>query len=233
MVALYNKGMKKGFSTLTSIVILAVVITLAVYLLSTVKTKAPTVNDQSTTAQATSTPKRPFKLEPSVSPARTQVKKYANSTHLFEFQYPGDWAETGLVSFGTYSGAIAFTREDQIETLKTVERTSESLNDAIRDRVIYFRIVDSTSINQVIEQLYGSGVVVNNASISGKNIAHVMRTKESDPTNWSGGSTEAYIFRNTLGEAVVIEANYVTEAIPQDSELRKMLDSVLKTLKLK
>lgn len=225
--------MKKGFSTLTSIIILAVVIALAIYLLSTVKTHTPAVNEQTATEQATSTPKRAFKLEPSVSPARTQIKKYANTAHLFEFQYPGDWAETGLVSFGLYSGSIAFAREDQLETLKNVERTSEALNDAIRDRVIYFRIVNNTSINQVIEQLYGSGVVVMNAPINGKNIAHVMRTKESDPTNWSGGSTEAYIFRNTLGEAVVIEANYVTEAIPQDSELRKVLGDILKSLKLR
>lgn len=163
-----------------------------------------------------------------------EVKSYKNEAHQFELQYTSDWKETDLFVNGLYKDAVAFVRVDKEAEVKSkMKPDSDTIASLAKDNVLFFRIVKNTSINSIIQNLYGSSVVVSNAKINGSNIAHIVHSKSTDPAGWSGGSTEAYIFRNSLGEAIVVEANYGTPEPDSESELSKQLNGVLPTLKFK
>ena len=75
--------------------------------------------------------------------------------------------------------------------------------------------------------------MVTTVDVGGKKITKIIRSKESDPTNWQGGSTEAYFFRNTLGEYILVEANYSAANVPTSGSLAQFLAEPLPTFRIR
>ena len=204
------------------------------YGISKNEVKAPVTSESSQNSQpATTTASSQATSQP------VEAETYVNTEHQFQFQYTSDWKPTDIFNLGLDAGAIAFVKADQESKLQAeIQPTPASIKKAAADNALFVRIVKSSSINNTISSLYGSGVAVSSADVNGYNITHIVQSKSTDPVNWSGGSTESYIFRNSLGEAIVVEANYSTAepqtgTTPAGTDLKKALDRAIQTLVLK
>jgi hypothetical protein len=180
----------------------------------------------------------PVAVHPAQGQASTTVPvttlTYNSTIHQFSFSYPSTWKISGVFNQGLYANAIALIRADQEQTIASnMQADSDVIKKLSQDDALFFRISNNTSINSIVSFLYGPGVVVSNVVIGNRNIAHVVHSKQTDPTNWNGGSTEAYIFRNSLGEAIVVEANYSSDEPNTDGELGQLIRQVVGSIALK
>ncbi len=223
----------KGFSLKTLIGLTLVVIIIGLfYSYKEGEVQAPSVSSVVQTTNADSTHSASLPVAGIATTTSSGNLTYVNAQYQFQFQYLPTWKATTIFNAGLYKGAIAFIKADQEPKLNIqigTSPTSDSIKTAAADNALFFRIMSNSSINTIVSNLYGSNVVVTNVTIGDKNIAHVIRSKSSDPVNWAGGSTEAYILRTLSGQAVVVEANYSTPEPKSDTDLKKMLDMAVST----
>lgn len=165
------------------------------------------------------------------APASADI--YSNGPHQFQFQYPSGWKKTDVLSYGIYNDAVIFVKTSEEVALSVqMQLKSESISQLVQDQALIIRVKNSGTLSQVISEFYGPGVVVTTQKINGRTVTKVVRSKSSDAANWTGGSVEAYIFKNTLGESLVVEANYSTPEPQTSGDLKVFLDAVVANFKL-
>ena len=161
------------------------------------------------------------------------TKIYSNARYQFQFSYPSDWKRTDVAAFGEYKDALVFVRVlDETAIATKVSLDSAALTQAVTDRALVIRIFENETLNSITSRLYGSGVVVSQIKINGKNVTKIVQSKSTDTANWKGGSTEAYFYKNSLGQSILIEAKYGSAEPRTDGLLKAMLDSVIASFKL-
>ena len=215
--------------------LLLIIIVLAVWQSYSSKTHSieETQDMAENTAAATTTDTttvNPDTTEPA-TPLTTKI--YSNARYQFQFSYPSDWKRTDVVAFGEYKDALVFVRVlDEAAIASKVSLDSTALTQAVTDRAIVVRISENETLGNITARLYGSGVVVSQIKINGKNVSRIVHSKSTDSTNWQGGSTEAYFYKNGLGQSILIEAKYSSAEPQTDGILKTMLDSVIASFKL-
>lgn len=201
-------------------------------------TSTTTVVSIPTTPSAQTVKPVPNGGTPNTSPA-PQALSYTNAEHQFTFTYPNGWTETSATRRGIYKDAIALVPTSEEAKIRLQfdavanNPDADTLIALLRDRALLLRLFKDTNQTALISQLYGPGAVVTTVDVGGKKITKIIRSKESDPTNWQGGSTEAYFFHNTLGEYIVVEANYSAANVPTSGSLAQFLAELLPTFRIR
>lgn len=216
---------KNGFSPITIIILIAIVIIGALWYSSknTETVENPNINQQATSTEpaATSTPV-------------VENVLYVNTEHQFEFMHPNTWATTTALNVGLYKDAIAFVPKQEEATILAAEKkTSEQLKELVQDQALLIKFRKSNSTTVTLQSEYGSNITIDSRLVDGKNVARIVHSKSTDPVNWQGGSKEAYLIRNSLGEVIIIEANYGTDEIDTEGDLRRFLETVVGSFKIR